>query len=480
MSQRAASRDGHDLPSLTPGQEAGRFGLPPSLAARPPAVMDGALAKDVPHIDDMAAAEAESADPAADRPARHDLSALAQLAREEAQGRSHGASEGAAFRDAVDARDLHDAGEGGEGGDPGDFDADEDPVELLGVGDESTADLPGVVDDADLLLVADAEMEVAVGGPAEEGDGSGDADTPDAPEAGRASQPLLAPMDGGDLGNALQAYLRDIRRTPLLTPQQEFETATRARAGDFDARQAMIEHNLRLVVSIAKNYLGRGLPMSDLIEEGNLGLMHAIGKFEPERGFRFSTYASWWIRQAVERALMHQARLVRLPVHIVRELNQVLKARRSLEALSAGQGGESQVRDEDVARALGRPVEEIAALLAYAELPSSLDSPVDRNGEGSESMLDLVADEQAMDPAGLRLTHELEGLLKTGLASLSDREREVLAGRYGLADREPETLDVLAVRLGLTRERIRQIQIEAQAKLKRNMLRQGINRDSIF
>lgn len=296
---------------------------------------------------------------------------------------------------------------------------------------------------------------------------------------GSGGNTLLAPVDG-DVGNALQAYLRDIRRTPLLTPQQEFDTATRARAGDFDARQAMIEHNLRLVVSIAKNYLGRGLPMSDLIEEGNLGLMHAIGKFEPERGFRFSTYASWWIRQAVERALMHQARLVRLPVHIVRELNQVLKARRALEALAAERGGEGVVRAEDVAQALGRPVEEIAELLAYAELPSSLDSPVDRNGEGGESMLDLVADEQALDPVGQRLSHELEALLKTGLASLSEREREVLAGRYGLADREPETLDVLAVRLNLTRERIRQIQIEALAKLKRNMIRQGINRDSIF
>lgn len=298
-------------------------------------------------------------------------------------------------------------------------------------------------------------------------------------EGGRGSAPLLAPIDG-DVGNALQAYLRDIRRTPLLTPQQEYETAVRARAGEFEARQAMIEHNLRLVVSIAKNYLGRGLPMSDLIEEGNLGLMHAIGKFEPERGFRFSTYASWWIRQAVERALMHQARLVRLPVHIVRELNQVLKARRALEALSAERSGDRQVRAEDVAQALGRPVEEVAALLAYAELPSSLDSPVDRNGEGGESMLDLVADEHAADPAGLRLTHELEDLLKTGLASLSEREREVLSGRYGLADREPETLDVLAVRLSLTRERIRQIQIEALAKLKRNMIRQGISRDSVF
>jgi RNA polymerase nonessential primary-like sigma factor len=289
-----------------------------------------------------------------------------------------------------------------------------------------------------------------------------------------------APAADVDLGNALQAYLRDIRRTPLLTPQQEYDTAVRARAGEFAARQAMIEHNLRLVVSIAKNYLGRGLPMSDLIEEGNLGLMHAIGKFEPERGFRFSTYASWWIRQSIERALMHQARLVRLPVHIVRELNHVLKARRALEALRSQNGAEAVVRAEDIADLLGRPLAQIAELLAYAELPSSLDSPVDRNGEGGESMMDLVADDQAVDPLGLRLSHELEELLEHGLAALNEREREVLAGRYGLSDREPETLDVLAIRLGLTRERIRQIQIEALNKLKRNMMRHGINRDAIF
>ncbi|MFN3812574.1 MAG: RNA polymerase sigma factor RpoS [Roseateles asaccharophilus] len=283
-----------------------------------------------------------------------------------------------------------------------------------------------------------------------------------------------------ELGNALQAYLRDIRRTPLLTPQQEYDTAVRARAGEFAARQSMIEHNLRLVVSIAKNYLGRGLPMSDLIEEGNLGLMHAIGKFEPERGFRFSTYASWWIRQSIERALMHQARLVRLPVHIVRELNQVLKARRALEALRSQDGQEAVVRAEEIAARLNLPLSHVSDLLAYAELPSSLDSPVDRNGEGGESMMDLVADEQAVDPLGQRLSHELEELLAHGLASLNEREREVLAGRYGLADREPETLDVLAIRLGLTRERIRQIQIEALNKLKRNMQRHGINRDAIF
>jgi len=333
------------------------------------------------------------------------------------------------------------------------------------------------------------DLDVLPAVPLDDDDGAAAAPVPvpseedDEAEALRANgsgRAASAPGAELELGNALQAYLRDIRRTPLLTPQQEYDTAVRARAGEFAARQSMIEHNLRLVVSIAKNYLGRGLPMSDLIEEGNLGLMHAIGKFEPERGFRFSTYASWWIRQSIERALMHQARLVRLPVHIVRELNQVLKARRALEALRSQDGQEAVVRAEEIAARLNLPLSHVSDLLAYAELPSSLDSPVDRNGEGGESMMDLVADEQAVDPLGQRLSHELEELLAHGLASLNEREREVLAGRYGLADREPETLDVLAIRLGLTRERIRQIQIEALNKLKRNMQRHGINRDAIF
>lgn len=288
-------------------------------------------------------------------------------------------------------------------------------------------------------------------------------------------------LDAGEpeVGNTLQTYLREIRRTPLLTPEEEFATATRAREGDFQARQAMIEHNLRLVVSIAKNYLGRGLPMTDLIEEGNLGLMHAIGKFEPDRGFRFSTYASWWIRQSIERAIMHQARLVRLPVHIVRDLNQVLKARRQIEARSDRLvEGDRPARVEDVAALLGRPVQEVAELLRFAETPTSLDAPLER--DASETMIDMVADEQATDPMGLALHNEVEQLLDTWLAELSEREREVLAGRYGLRDREPETLEVLAERLGLTRERIRQIQQEALVKLKRRMARQGVDRDSIF
>jgi RNA polymerase nonessential primary-like sigma factor len=283
----------------------------------------------------------------------------------------------------------------------------------------------------------------------------------------------------GEVGNTLQTYLRDIRRAPLLTPQEEFDTATKARAGDFPARQLMIERNLRLVVSIAKNYLGRGLPMTDLIEEGNLGLMHAIGKFEPERGFRFSTYSSWWIRQSIERAIMHQARLVRLPVHVVRELNHVVKARRALEADGLhGDGTDKPVRVEDIALRVGRPVQEVSDLLKFAELPASLDAPIDR--ENSESMIDSVADEGASDPLSTTLNHEIDVLLQHGLDELNDREREVLSGRYGLRDREPETLEVLAERLGLTRERIRQIQQEALVKLKRRMARSGIDRDSIF
>jgi RNA polymerase nonessential primary-like sigma factor len=324
---------------------------------------------------------------------------------------------------------------------------------------------------------ASAPLPPPLAVPDEDGLPNGLADEPIEPIA-----PEIAAGDP-DVGNTLQMYLREIRRAPLLTPQQEFETATRARGGDFSARQQMIEHNLRLVVSIAKNYLGRGLPMTDLIEEGNLGLMHAIGKFEPERGFRFSTYASWWIRQSIERAIMHQARLVRLPVHVVRELNQVLKARRALEAAAAGTpDGERPVRVEDVAAVLGRPVREVSELMRFAEQPASLDAPMDRHAAdgGAESILDGVADDGSSDPMSLTLTNEVERLLEHGLDELNQREREVVEGRYGLRDREPETLETLASRLGLTRERIRQIQQEALLKLKRRMIRNGVDRDSIF
>jgi RNA polymerase nonessential primary-like sigma factor len=288
----------------------------------------------------------------------------------------------------------------------------------------------------------------------------------------------------GESTDTLTLYLRDVRRTELFTPEQEFETATRARAGDFAARQSMIEHNLRLVVSIAKGWLGRGVPLSDLIEEGNLGLMHAIDKFEPERGFRFSTYATWWIRQSVERAVMNQGRVIRLPVHVVRELQQVLRARRSLENdpafASARHGVDGEgVRVEDVAALLGREVHEVADLLALAETPRSLDAAMERDGE-ERTLADSMPDEFAVDPTGVTQNHEVEKLLANWIDALSGREKEVLEGRFGLHDREPETLEVLSDRLGLTRERVRQIQNEALGKLKRHMTRNGISREALF
>lgn len=303
---------------------------------------------------------------------------------------------------------------------------------------------------------------------------------PDLIAVSQAEATLAGVEVAGEAGDALSAYLRHVRRTELFTPEQEYETAMRARAGDFAARQSMIEHNLRLVVSIAKFYLGRGVPLSDLIEEGNLGLMHAIDKFEPERGFRFSTYATWWIRQSVERALMLQGRVIRLPVNVVRELQQVLRARRALENDPAfNEARPDGVRVEDVANFLGRDVNEVAELLALAETPKSLDATLERT-ESEQTLGETVVDELALDPSGVTHTHEVERLLEEWLHSLSGREQEILEGRFGLHDREPETLDVLSHRLGLTRERVRQVQNEALLKLKRYLARRGITREALL
>jgi RNA polymerase nonessential primary-like sigma factor len=291
-------------------------------------------------------------------------------------------------------------------------------------------------------------------------------------------------LEGGESGegasDALAQYLRGVRRTELFTPEQEFECATRARAGDFAARQSMIEHNLRLVVSIAKGYMGRGVPMGDLIEEGNLGLMHAIEKFEPERGFRFSTYATWWIRQSVDRAIMYQGRAVRLPVNVVRELQHVLRAKRVLEndATLVARRPEG-IRVEDIAALLGRDVAHVADLLSMAETPRSLDASLDRSGD-EHTLGESLVDELALDPQDITQAHEVDQLLEKWIAALSEREREVLEGRFGLHDRELETLDTLSVRMGLTKERVRQIQNEALIKLKRQIARRGIQRDTLL
>lgn len=297
-------------------------------------------------------------------------------------------------------------------------------------------------------------------------------------------QDLFAVADDADVADVLQVYLRAIRRAPLFTPDEEYQTALKVSEGSFEARQSMIEHNLRLVVSMAKGYMGRGLPLSDLIEEGNLGLMQAINKFEPQRGFRFSTYATWWIRQRIEYALSHHARLIRLPVHVTREISQLMRLRREIEREQA-QGGPAMNGAsalDKLATAMGRSKEEVAALLQYAEQPASLDAPMARGDtEGAaESALEHVGDDDALSPDAERLQHEVVELLNGELHELSAREREVLIGRFGLHRGEPETLEAVAERLEITRERVRQIQQEALIKLKRHMAQRGIHRDSIF
>jgi RNA polymerase nonessential primary-like sigma factor len=275
--------------------------------------------------------------------------------------------------------------------------------------------------------------------------------------------------------DATQHYLNQIGLRPLLTAAEENHYATLAKSGDFQSRQKMIEHNLRLVVSIAKHYINRGVILLDLIEEGNLGLMRAIDKFEPERGFRFSTYATWWIRQSIERAIMNQARTVRLPVHVVRELNQVLRAKYFLEAQN---GNGKDATAEDIAHLVERPLEDVQDILALAEHATSLDAPLDNDPQSS--LMDLLPDERGDGPDSRAERHEMTTLVRDWLHKLPDKQRIVIMRRFGLDNDDPATLEELADEMGVTRERVRQIQQEALIKLKRAMTARGMGKDALL
>ncbi|MFO7647042.1 MULTISPECIES: RNA polymerase sigma factor RpoS [Halomonas] len=273
--------------------------------------------------------------------------------------------------------------------------------------------------------------------------------------------------------DATQIYLNEIGFSPLLTPEEEVFYGRLARKGDPAGRSRMIESNLRLVVKIARRYLNRGLSLLDLIEEGNLGLIRAVEKFDPERGFRFSTYATWWIRQTIERALMNQTRTIRLPIHVVKELNIYLRAARELT-----QKLDHEATAEEIADYLDKPVETVKKMMGLNERVSSVDYPV--GGDSDKPLIETLADDNDLGPESSLVDGDVKQHVDEWLSELTEKQMEVVVRRFGLRGHEAATLEQVGEEIGLTRERVRQIQVEALKKLRRVLDKQGLSLDAIF
>ncbi|WP_158108064.1 RNA polymerase sigma factor RpoS [Vibrio furnissii] len=273
--------------------------------------------------------------------------------------------------------------------------------------------------------------------------------------------------------DATQMYLSEIGFSPLLTAEEEVLYARRALRGDEAARKRMIESNLRLVVKISRRYSNRGLALLDLIEEGNLGLIRAVEKFDPERGFRFSTYATWWIRQTIERALMNQTRTIRLPIHVVKELNIYLRTARELS-----QKLDHEPTAEEIAVELDKPVDDVSKMLRLNERISSVDTPI--GGDGDKALLDIIPDINNSDPEVSTQDDDIRDSLVAWLDELNPKQKEVLARRFGLLGYEPSTLEEVGREINLTRERVRQIQVEGLRRLREILMKQGLNMESLF
>ena len=271
-------------------------------------------------------------------------------------------------------------------------------------------------------------------------------------------QDLESMMDSA-ADDSVRMYLKEIGRYPLLTPEEEKELGRRMSEGDEEAKKKMTEANLRLVVSVAKRYTGRGLQFLDLIQEGNLGLMKAVDKFDHEKGFKFSTYATWWIRQSVTRAIADQAKTIRVPVHMVETINKVIRPSRTLLQELGREPGE-----EELAEALGMSVEKVRDILKIAQEPVSLETPI---GEEEDSHLgDFIPAEGASDPAELASETLMREQIRKAISTLTPREQRVLELRYGLDDGRSRTLEEVGLEFGVTRERIRQIESKAIRKLR--------------
>ncbi|MBL1140712.1 MAG: RNA polymerase sigma factor RpoS [Proteobacteria bacterium] len=284
-------------------------------------------------------------------------------------------------------------------------------------------------------------------------------------------EPDNVTLSAGEL-DATRLYLNEIGYSPLLTAEEEIYYSRKLLKGDENAKKRMIESNLRLVVKIARRYMNRGLALLDLIEEGNLGLIRAVEKFDPERGFRFSTYATWWIRQTIERGLMNQTRTVRLPIHVVKEINIYLRAARKLS-----QTLDREPTPQDVAEMLDQPIEEVKRMLGLYERETSVDSPSPYDPD--KSLLDTLPDEQNLDPSRLLQNSDVREHIDTWLSLLTDKQCAVVEHRFGLHGREVATLEEIGNELGVTRERVRQIQIEAIKRLRQILIREGFSLDTL-
>lgn len=273
--------------------------------------------------------------------------------------------------------------------------------------------------------------------------------------------------------DATQMYLNEIGFSPLLSADEEKHYARLALSGDEAGRKRMIESNLRLVVKISRRYLNRGLSLLDLIEEGNLGLIRAVEKFDPDRGFRFSTYATWWIRQTIERAIMNQTRTIRLPIHVVKELNVYLRAARELS-----QKLDHEPSAEEIAELLEKPVADVKRMLKLNERVTSIDAPLGHDSE--RTVVETIADNRVSDPAELLQDNNMRGSINKWLDDLSEKQREVITRRFGLRGHETATLEQVGAEIGLTRERVRQIQVEALRRLKDIMRSEGLSSESVF
>lgn len=288
----------------------------------------------------------------------------------------------------------------------------------------------------------------------------------------KSTAAAVAEASDGQL-DATRLYLSEIGYSPLLTAEEEVYFARLAQKGDEPSRRRMIESNLRLVVKIARRYMNRGLAFLDLIEEGNLGLIHAVEKFDPERGFRFSTYATWWIRQTIERALMNQTRTIRLPIHIVKELNTYLRVARHF-----AQTQDREPTPEEIALHLDKPIEDVKRVLGLHEKVTSFDVPFGKDGD--RSVLDGIPDENNSDPALILADEDLNRHIELWLMQLNDKQRRVVEGRFGLNGAPIYTLEEVGNQIGVTRERVRQIQVEALAKLREILEREGFSAEAVL